>query len=99
MSAGVLKYTLVVRHPDTDAPTALLVGEAVPAWARDLVHADDVDGDAPTGYGDLKVPELKDEIAKRNEGREEADLIPSDGNKADLVKALEGDDKAQADKA
>ena len=50
MSAGKLRYTLVVRHPDTDAPTALLGGEEVPDWASDLVHADDLEGsDEPSG--------------------------------------------------
>ena len=44
MSAGKLRYTLVVRHPDTDAPTALLAGEEVPEWATKLVHADDLVG-------------------------------------------------------
>lgn len=110
MSAAVLKYTLIVRHPDTDAPTALLVGESVPKWATDLVHADDLedaasadtsngksDGGGEPGYGDQKVAELKQLIAVRNEGREEGDLISDDGVKADLVAALEADDAATAD--
>lgn len=44
MSAGVLRYTLVVRHPETDEPTALLVGKRVPKWAADMVHPDDLEG-------------------------------------------------------
>lgn len=43
MSAGDLKYTLVVVHPETGAPTPLVVGSQVPSWAKDLVHADDVE--------------------------------------------------------
>lgn len=40
-----LKYTVVVRHPETYQAVALLAGTPVPAWAKDLVHADDIDGD------------------------------------------------------
>lgn len=36
-----LKYTLVVRHPETGDPVALRAGEDVPKWASDLVHKDD----------------------------------------------------------
>lgn len=50
------------------------------------------DSASAVSYTDRKVPELKAEIASRNEGRAEADLIPSDGKKADLVAALEADD-------
>lgn len=47
------------------------------------------------GYDGLKVDELKAEIASRNEGRDEGDLISDDGRKADLVAALELDDEAR----
>lgn len=56
----------------------------------------DVDGPAsngePDGYEAMKVAELRDEIERRNDGRDEDDLIPSDGKKADLVDALISDD-------
>ncbi|GAB3988863.1 hypothetical protein [Nocardioides marmoraquaticus] len=42
MSAPVLGRTLVVRHPDTDAATALVEGQPVPDWAAELVHPDDL---------------------------------------------------------
>lgn len=42
-----LKYTVVVRHPETYQAVPLLAGTPVPAWAKDLVHADDIDGDTP----------------------------------------------------
>lgn len=42
-------------------------------------------------YEGLTVSELKTNIALRNEGRAESDLIPTDGLKADLVAALEAD--------
>lgn len=46
----------------------------------------------PSGYKSLKADELKAEIDKRNEGREEADQISPEGKKEDLVAALEADD-------
>ena len=42
-------------------------------------------------YTSLTVADLKDEIARRNEGRD--DPIPTTGKKADLVAALEADDR------
>ena len=39
------------------------------------------------------LPELRALIGERNEGRDEGDLIPDDGVKADLVAALEADDE------
>lgn len=43
MTVGVLRYTVVVRHPETGAATPLLVGDPVPDWATGLVHPDDLD--------------------------------------------------------
>lgn len=43
MSRGVLKYTLVVRHPDTGVATPIVAGSEVPEWAEDLVHDDDLE--------------------------------------------------------
>lgn len=48
--SGVLKHTLIVRHPETDAPTGLIAGTEVPDWASKLVHADDLEG------GETKAP-------------------------------------------
>ena len=42
----------------------------------------------------MKVADLRALIADRNEGRDESDLIPDDGNKADLIAALEADDES-----
>lgn len=86
-----LRYTLAVRHPDSGAATALLAGTAVPDWATDLVHPDDLEAEEKAK--ELTVPELEAEIASRNEGRDEADLIkPQSGKKADLLAALSADD-------
>ena len=40
--------------------------------------------------------DLKAEIAARNDGRDDSEKIPTDGNKADLVAALEADDEDTA---
>jgi hypothetical protein len=44
------------------------------------------------GYQSFKVADLRAEIERRNEGRDEGDLLPVDGKKADLIAALEADD-------
>jgi hypothetical protein len=43
-------------------------------------------------YSAMKVADLKSLIGERNAGRDEVDLIPTDGKKADMVAALEADD-------
>lgn len=43
MAGGRLRYTLAIRNPDTQEVESLLQGAEVPVWARDLVHADDVE--------------------------------------------------------
>ena len=102
MSGAVLKYTLVVRHPETHAAVALLVGEKVPGWAKDLVEPGDLEGapepaeDQPAGYSALKVDDLKAEIEKRNAGREDDAKLSAEGLKADLVAVLVADDAAAA---
>lgn len=77
------------------------------AWAGDVAGAGEGDGDvagagedagdveehAERSYDDMRVAELRALIGERNEGRDEADLIPDDGVKADLVAALEADDE------
>ena len=49
------------------------------------------------GYEAMKVAELRAEIERRNADRDEADQVPSDGKKADLVAALQLDDDARAE--
>lgn len=48
---------------------------------------------AAGGYAAMKVADLRAEIERRNEGREEADRLPDDGRKADLIAILEADDE------
>ena len=37
----ILRYTLIVRHPETGDAVALLAGSEVPKWASGLVQPDD----------------------------------------------------------
>ena len=37
-----LILTIVVRHPETDAPVALIEGTELPEWAEGLVHPDNL---------------------------------------------------------
>jgi hypothetical protein len=56
-------------------------------------------GDEPVPYAKRKKADLEAEVASRNEGREDDDLIVVEGKGtvADLAAALEADDAAQAD--
>lgn len=49
------------------------------------------------GYAALKVADLRAEIERRNEGRDDADLLPLEGKKADLVAVLDADDAAASE--
>lgn len=66
-------------------------GETEEAVPGDPVPADD---DAHADYRGMKVADIRALIADRNDGRDEADLIPDDGTKAALVAALEADDES-----
>lgn len=93
---ATLTQNTLVRKPDTGEVVVLNAGEDVPEWAVSqvgdhIVSADDDNG-GEGGYESMTVADLRAEIESRNEGREEEDLIPSDGKKADLVAALSADD-------
>lgn len=45
-------------------------------------------------YDALTVPQLRDQIVARNAGRPDDEQISSDGNKGDLVAALQLDDES-----
>ncbi|MDR7253708.1 hypothetical protein J2X46_002698 [Nocardioides sp. BE266] len=77
---------------DTDA-YEVLDEDAVDYNGRVL---DPVIPSAPT-LEDRTVEWLKSEIASRNQGRDEADQIPTQGNKPDLIKAIEADDNKGSD--
>lgn len=59
----------------------------------------DASGDAVKPYPKWKKDDLQAEVTRRNEGRDEDDLIVVEGKGtvADLAAGLEGDDVAQAD--
>jgi hypothetical protein len=50
------------------------------------------DAAAKGSYDDQTVVDLKSEIEKRNDGREDAAKLSASGNKSDLVAALIADD-------
>lgn len=91
---GVEK-TLPENHPAVTAEGVEIldkpaVDPITGAMVPDKAH---VDLRSPAGpYQGLKRADLEAEIARRNEGRDEADLIPATGNKPDLVAALTADD-------
>lgn len=94
---ATLTQNTLVRKPDTGEVVVLNAGEDVPEWAVSQVGShltsDEVDDNVEDGgYESMTVADLRAEIESRNEGREEEDLIPSDGKKADLVAALAADD-------
>jgi len=86
-----LNANTIVTNPDTHEAVVLYQGDAVPEWAADLV-GEHLLRAAEVSYASKRVADLRDEIESRNEGRDEPDQIPLDGNKADLVAALEADD-------
>jgi hypothetical protein len=77
-----------------DATTGVIVNVSDATAARLPSQYRPIDAPAAgEGYAAMKVADLRAEIERRNEGREEADRLPSDGRKADLIAALEADDE------
>lgn len=95
-----LMQNTVVRGPNGE-PKPLEAGDDVPAWATDQVgeHLLDDSDAGPTPYREQKMADLKAEIARRNQGRSEADQINPEGRASieSYAEALEADDKAQAE--
>jgi hypothetical protein len=79
----------VYLYEGAEFPDGLKSGELARFVELGFVSVSVSDGGS---YGSLKVDELKAEITKRNEGREEADMLSLEGKKADLVATLEADD-------
>lgn len=85
----ILREAVAVRNPDTGQVEVLLPGTEAPDWAE-------IDNEAvfePSGYLAMKVDDLKAEIVRRNEGRDDADKLSTEGKKAELIAALAADDK------
>lgn len=77
--------------PDSDVPADVAKRIDNPkAWAE-----------APKSdegpYAGLKVGDLKAEIERRNEGREDEAKLPASGNKAELLAVLVADDASADD--
>lgn len=102
-----------VFGPDDDVPawaaekitndSAWVDGKA-PSGSSKAAQSEDpdpsADGDkGAVPYSKWRKADLETEVASRNEGREDDDLIvvEGDGTVADLTAALEADDAAQAD--
>jgi hypothetical protein len=90
---AVLNGNTIVVNPETGAGVVLLAGDEVPDWAESLIGDHLVD-DSSAAYESMKVAELKAEIDKRNDGREDDALLPVEGKKDDLVAVLEADDES-----
>jgi hypothetical protein len=52
------------------------------------------DAGSKSAHASKNVAALREEIERRNEGRDEADLLSLEGKKADLVAVLDADDAA-----
>lgn len=105
MRAGKLATSVRVTD-DGGRHVVIAAGDDVPAWAsKQIVNPKAWDGDAPEaktidagedpaseGYESKTVADLRAEIKARNEGRDDESRVSGDGNKADLIAALEADD-------
>lgn len=105
MPAGKLATSVRVTD-ECGRHVVIAAGDDVPAWAsKQIVNPKAWDGDAPDtektdaagepaaeGYESKTVAELRAEIKARNEGRDDESRVSGDGNKADLIAALEADD-------
>ena len=80
--------TYKARKKDEDVRGQVAFAKAIVRRARAAGYEPGV-----KALGDMTAAELKDELERRNEGRDEADLIAPEGTKkADLLAALEADD-------
>jgi hypothetical protein len=93
-----------VRFKDSGTVQTIAKPSAIDDEAFEVLDEDAVDHNGRPfppvlaerpGIEDQTVAELKDEIARRNEGRDEADQIPAVGNKPDLIAALTADDNRE----
>lgn len=92
-----------VRWNDSGTEQSIPKPSAVDAEAYEVLDEDATDQNLrvlPPVLAEAKEPtkaELLDEIARRNQGRDESDQIPTQGNKPDLIKAIEADDNKGSD--
>ena len=105
MPAGKLATSVRVTD-EGGRHVVIAAGDDVPAWAsKQIVNPKAWGGDPPEpettnadgepateGYESKTVADLRAEIKARNEGRDDESRVSGDGNKADLIAALEADD-------
>lgn len=71
-----MRYTVVVRHPETDTATAVLAGKPVPAWAKGLVHDDDLVDATSEVEADVEESDTDTLVASEPETPAEPDAQP-----------------------
>jgi hypothetical protein len=84
-----------VRHDATgnewDCPATYLKTARTRGW----IPTDQPEGHDDSGYSDLRVKDLRDEIDSRNQDRDESDQLLKTGSKAELVAVLIADDASR----
>lgn len=89
------KNEKLVRLRNTTTGAVVQTKERTAANLNGFEPFDAASNDGP--YAGLKVADLKAEITRRNEGREDADLLSLDGKKPDLIAVLATDDAAASE--
>lgn len=90
-----------VRFHDSGTEQSIPKPSAVDSDAYEVLGEAAVDHNLrvlPPVVAEVKEPtkaDLLEEIARRNQGRDEADQIPTQGNKPDLIKAIEADNNRE----
>lgn len=104
-AGGNPKSTAVEDPEPVDSNKAVQEAREAKKKAREAARkameklGEEGEGDPDQPYSEWSAAQLKAELLKRNAGRDEADQIDTSDlkKKADVVKALEADDAAQAD--
>ena len=95
-----------VRFKDSGTEQTIARPHAIDETLMEVLDEDAVDRNqrplppvvkSAPGLEDRTIAELKEEIARRNEGRDEADQISASGNKSDLIAAIAADDNREGD--
>lgn len=103
---GALEYTVWVKSEGSDIIDTSFGPDSaeIPDWALEQIGAHAFEGgekpepQAAVPYAKRKKADLEAEVAKRNEGRDDDDLVVVEGTGkvADLAAALEADDAKTA---
>ena len=90
---GSVTYTGSFNKEQWDAYMAEHEAKPKPAKTEPKPEPEPEPEVEPDSYEDWTVVQLKEEIAARNEGRDDSDHLSTAGNKADLIATLEADDE------